>query len=146
MAAPIFMVTWHLLLLLQEHSTPNMTGQKFHRATDMIPRRPWKPKSPFASTPTKINRSTGTQRVRARCDAVLPPFIPSYGPPVVQSYWSPKHLHAPEILRFRGGSIWGAGAKGQFYFYGCGDSDLGNLRRAITTTSALISGSSRCHI
>ena len=56
-------------------STPNMTGQRFHRTTEVMPRRPWKSKSSFASRPIKISENTGTQRVRARYDEVLPPFI-----------------------------------------------------------------------
>ena len=28
-------------------STPNMTGRRFHRTADMIPRRPWKAKAPL---------------------------------------------------------------------------------------------------
>ena len=44
--------------------------------TEMIPRRPLKSESPFASRPITIRRKDiGTQRKRARYDAVLPPFI-----------------------------------------------------------------------
>ena len=59
------------------HSTPNMTGQRFHRTTEVIPCRPWKSRSPFASRPT----------------------FPSYGSPVAQSYRSPNHVF--QSLAFR---------------------------------------------
>ena len=61
---------------------------------EAIPRRPWKSKNPFASRPMKISIERATQGVRARYDAVLPPFIPvvrSPGRPVIlvpDSYWS----------------------------------------------------------
>ena len=67
-------------------STPNMTGQGFHRTTEVIPRRPWKSKSPFASRTIKTSKNTGTQGVHARYDAVLPPIISiirSPGRPVI---------------------------------------------------------------
>ena len=70
-------------------STPNMTGRGFHRTTEVIPRRPWKSKSPFASRPIKISKTTRTQgRARGTTRHFLQAF-PSYGPPVVQSYRSP---------------------------------------------------------
>ena len=56
-------------------STPNMTGRRFHRITELIPCRPWKSKSPFASRPMKINIRKGTRGVRATYDEVLPPYI-----------------------------------------------------------------------
>ena len=40
-----------------------MTGRRFHRTTEAIPRRPWKAKSPFASRPIQI----GIKRVREEC-------------------------------------------------------------------------------
>ena len=52
-----------------------LTGRRFHRTTEMIPCRPWKAKSTFASRPIKINLNKGTRGVRVRCDAVLLPFI-----------------------------------------------------------------------
>ena len=67
-------------------STPKMTGRRFHRTTEMIPHRPWKAKSPFASRPIKISINKGTRGVRARYDAVLLPFISivrSPGRPVI---------------------------------------------------------------
>ena len=63
-----------------------MTGRRFHRTTEAIPRRPWKAKSPFASKPTKISINWGTQGVRTRYGTVLLPFIPivrSPGRPVI---------------------------------------------------------------
>ena len=39
-------------------STPNMTGRGFHCTTEVIPRRPSKSKSPFASRPIKISKNT----------------------------------------------------------------------------------------
>ena len=47
-------------------STPNRTGRRFHRTTEVIPRRSWKSKSPLASRHTKTSKNTGTQEVRAR--------------------------------------------------------------------------------
>ena len=44
------------------HSTPNMTGRRFHRTTEAIPRRPWKAKRFFASRPTKISNKEGYAR------------------------------------------------------------------------------------
>ena len=56
-------------------STPNMTGRRFHRTMDMILARPWKSKSPSASTLIKQCTNKGTQGVQARYDAELPPII-----------------------------------------------------------------------
>ena len=56
-------------------STPNMTGRRFHRTMEMIPARPWKSKSPSVSTPINKVQNKGTQGVRARYGAELPPFI-----------------------------------------------------------------------
>ena len=61
-----------------QNSTPNMAGRRSLSRTEVIPRRPWKSKSPFASRPMK----------RARHDAVLLPFIsivPSTGRPVISA-------------------------------------------------------------
>ena len=46
-------------------STLNMTGRRFHRTTEAIPRRPWKAKRLFRSRPVKIE---GYARVRTRYD------------------------------------------------------------------------------
>ena len=73
-------------LLRRPFSTPNMTGRRFHRTTEVIPRRPWKSKSPFAPRLIKITINKGTRGVRASYDAVLPPFISivrSPGRPVI---------------------------------------------------------------
>ena len=51
-----------------------MTGRGLDRTTEVIPRRPWKSKSTFASRPNE-QKNTGTRRVSARYDAVLPPFM-----------------------------------------------------------------------
>ena len=56
-------------------STPNMTGRRFHRTTEAIPRRPWKSKSPFASRPIYISIEKGMRGARARYDTVRLPFI-----------------------------------------------------------------------
>ena len=66
-----------------------MTWRRFNRAREVIPRRPWKSKSPFASRPMKTSINKGTRGVRARYDAVRPP---SHGPTVVQSYRSQQML------------------------------------------------------
>ena len=60
----------------KRYSTSNMTGRRFHRTTEAIPRCPWKSKSPFASRPMKIS----IQRGREGCAV-----------PVVQSYRSPRY-------------------------------------------------------
>ena len=44
-------------------STPNMTGRRFHRTTEAVPRRPWKAKRFSASRPGKIS----IKRVREGC-------------------------------------------------------------------------------
>ena len=43
-------------------STPNKTGQRFHRTMEMIPALPWKPKDPTVSTPIKQSRKQGDAR------------------------------------------------------------------------------------
>ena len=52
-----------------------MTGRRFHHTTEVIPSRPWKAKSPFASRPMKISIKKGMWGVRTRYDTVLLPFI-----------------------------------------------------------------------
>ena len=101
----VFAVFWALLvanplpptpfrnLWVTGFSTPNMTGRRFHRTTEAIPRRPWKAKSPFASRPMKINIKEGTQGVRARYDAVLPPFISFVRSPSCPVFLVPEILH-----------------------------------------------------
>ena len=79
-----------------QHSAPNMTGGRFHRTTEAIPRRPWKSKSPFASGPMKISIKRGTRGGRGTTRYFLHSF-PSCGPPVIQSYWSPKHVIATYV-------------------------------------------------
>ena len=69
-----------------------MTGRRFHRTTEAIPRRPWKSTSPFASRPMKINIKRGTRGVRARYDVALPPFIS-----IVRSPWSSGHIGPREM-------------------------------------------------
>ena len=44
-----------------------MTGRRFHHTTEVIPRRPWKSKSPFAYGPIKVSKNTyakGAREVR----------------------------------------------------------------------------------
>ena len=81
-------MTW-VVYLGWGHSAPNMTGQKFHRTAEVIPRRPWKSKSPFVSKPIKTSITRGRKgrehEVR-RGSTVLLPFISivsSLGRPVV---------------------------------------------------------------
>ena len=52
-----------------------MTARRFHRTMEVIPRRPWKSKSPFASRPIKTSINKGTRGVRVRYDTVLPPSM-----------------------------------------------------------------------
>ena len=61
----------------RQHSTPNMTGRRFHRTMEMIPARPWWSKSP--SFPPLLNKKTkyktrerkgherGTSSIRFHC-------------------------------------------------------------------------------
>ena len=56
-------------------STPNMTGRRFHRTTEAIPRRPWKARSPFASRPIRISIKKGTRGMRTTYNTVLRPYI-----------------------------------------------------------------------
>ena len=84
-------------------STPNMTGQRFHRTAEVIPRRPWKSKSPFASRPIRTSRNKG-QGVRTRYDAaaVLLPFISivrSPGRPVLPAPDTLTHTHTSSCCR-----------------------------------------------
>ena len=74
------------------NSTPNMTGRRFHRPTEAIPRRPWKSTSPFASRPMKINTKKGGREgcARGMTRYFLHSFA-SYSLPVVQSQWSPRN-------------------------------------------------------
>ena len=61
-----------------DFSTPNMTGQRIHRTTEAIPRRPCKAQNPFASRESRhlrISMRKGTREVCARYDTVLLPFI-----------------------------------------------------------------------
>ena len=96
-------------------STPNMTGRGFHRTTEVIPHRPWKP---LASRPLKISKNTGPQGVHARYDAALPPII-SIVVPRSSSHIGPRYflteifLHMGKegpichIARALPASIWG---------------------------------------
>ena len=46
----------------ENFSTPNMTGRRFHRTIEVIPRCPWNSKSPCASSPIKTSISEGDAR------------------------------------------------------------------------------------
>ena len=82
--------------------TPNMTGRRFHRTTEVIPRRPWKSQSRFASRPIQLSINKGMRgaRARARHDVALPPFIsivPSPGRPVVFRCKKSKEIQHKEL-------------------------------------------------
>ena len=74
------------------HSTPNMTGQLFHRTTEVILRRPWKSKSPFASRPIQIIKAQGRKGCARGTTRYFLHSFPSCSLPVVQRYLSPIHL------------------------------------------------------
>ena len=59
-----------VILIVGQSSTPNMTGRRFHRTTEWIPRHSCK-----AKTPLLVTIKTGTRGVRMRYDTVLLPFI-----------------------------------------------------------------------
>ena len=59
-----------------------MTGQRFHRTTEAIPRHSWKSKSIFVSRPIKVSTDKGGAKGAPRFDAVLPPFISIVRSPV----------------------------------------------------------------
>ena len=102
-----FMLLFFALNILKQNhivydlgrSGPNMTRRGFHRTTEVIPRRPWKSKSPFASKPIIKSENTGTQAGCARgTTRYFFQSFPLCGPPVVQSLrWPPLtflHSHA----------------------------------------------------
>ena len=71
----MYVMSWLLIPLECFYSAPNMTGRRFHRTAEAIPRQPWKSKSPFAYRCMKISIKRGTRGARARYDVALPPFI-----------------------------------------------------------------------
>ena len=99
------------------YTLQNLTGAehnpaRFVRKTEVIPRRPWKSKSAFASRHITISRklkNTRTQGVRARYDALLPPVISivqAAGLPVILTHGGkirfadiPPWLHAASTRR-----------------------------------------------
>ena len=70
------------LLWSKPYSTPNMTGWRFHRTTEAMPRDPWKAQSPFASRPIKTSLKKDTR------GASTTPSLTLCFAPVVQSYGS----------------------------------------------------------
>ena len=77
--------------------TPNMTGRRFHRTTEVMQRCPWKSKSPLL--PDLLNEAYTTGRgARTRYDAVLPPFISIVRCPPSSSHPVPD---------FRMQNVWG---------------------------------------
>ena len=71
--------------LSRGHSTPNMTRRRFHRTTEVIPRRPWKSKSPLLPDLIKQVKTQGCKGcIRGTTRYFLHAF-PSYGPPVVNN-------------------------------------------------------------
>ena len=69
-----------------------MAGRRFHRTTEVIPRRPWKSKSPFASKPAMLKwaKSQGPYGCARGAMRYFLHSFPLYGPPVIQSYRPPK--------------------------------------------------------
>ena len=56
-------------------STPDMTGSRFHRTTEVISRRPWNSESPPLLPDQRTSMNKGTQGVSMRYEAVLLQFI-----------------------------------------------------------------------
>ena len=79
------------------NSTPNMTRRRFHRATEVSPRRPWKSKSPFASRPLQRSEIQGRKGHAQGTTRYFLHSFPSHGPPVVQSYRSQTNGPWPEF-------------------------------------------------
>ena len=103
---------------------------RFHRTTEVIPRRPWKSKSPLCSRPIRTSISKGTQGVRARDDAILLPFISILRSPCCPVI--PVHDFRPKFFdgRQRGMSV----PKCLAFFPGFGGPDRSfwpNIRRGI---------------
>ena len=93
----VFSVSWAWHWIVQKPpllnspflSTKNVTGRRFYRTTEAIPRRPWKAKRPFTSRPCKKGIEKGTRGVRVRHGMVLLPFSSIVQGPVVQPHLSP---------------------------------------------------------
>ena len=80
----------------------DMGPLRFHRATEVIPRRDWKSKSPFASSPIKIMKATeGRKRCARGTTRYFHRSFPSYSRPVVQSHWSPIGGTPSTVKHFR---------------------------------------------
>ena len=90
---------WVLVAILGQCSTPSMTGRRFHRTMEVIPRRPWKSKSPFASRPITICPDTITEIIRfrfLRCkNYVTAPEINSPRGPKLPGITVQKSLKSP---------------------------------------------------
>ena len=73
---------------------PNMTGRRFHRTTEAIPRRPWKAKRFFASRPVKIS----IKRVCEGCARGMPRHLKLL--PLISIVGCPgrRVIPVPEIL------------------------------------------------
>ena len=74
----------------QNNSTPNMTGPRFHRTTEAMPRCPWKSNSsnPFVSNPIKQVKqgdTRGASEVRHSTSSIhlIISIVWSPGPPVI---------------------------------------------------------------
>ena len=112
-----------------------MTGRRFHRTTEVIPRRdPTKSKSPFASNPIfqYLSLQSNLKHVRKNLrvsvkflSAILGPEMgaPILWAPGIFAFFLQENLHVHKIPRFRGGGelfFLGGGECG-FYFGGRGD-------------------------
>ena len=96
-------VTIAVAKLRDENFDTEYDRRRFHRTTEVIPRRPWKSKSPFVSRPIKISIK---QRGRKGCARGTTRYFlhsfPSFGPLVVQSYRSPRIEHKLLFLKLFG--------------------------------------------
>ena len=111
--AQCFSASWSLKkaspkVQLLKHSTPNMTGRRFHCTVEVIPRRPWKSKSPFASSPfwrsRKHKDGKGAHEVRQGTSTIhfhrtVPCSSSHTGPQSMISAFTQQATNPPEFAR-----------------------------------------------
>ena len=110
-------------------STPNMTGRRFHRTIEMIPRPPLVVENVLCFQPYSTKYKTRERKGYERGTALLQSF-PLSGAPVVQSYWA---WNPAEKSGFRGAH----GRKPQVIAGGLQGSRIKNASQANTKSKLL---------